>query len=119
MDPVNVRAVVSAAREVTHTTSNLASVTGHVLLEEAAGDVPTAEVTDAMAASSAAAKAAFILDDVYRAQNGSDASLRVAESALAAAEVAVRAAREALAEARRTVSRRARLEAPVAGGGEP
>ena len=95
MDPVNVRALVTAAREVTHATSNLASVAGEVALRELA-DPGCREA--AMVAASAAAKLAFVLDDVYRAHNGSAASLHAAERALASAEEAVRAAREAVAK---------------------
>lgn len=95
MDPVNVRALVTAAREVTHASSNLASVAGEVAHRELAD--PACRDA-AMVAASAAAKLAFVLDDVYRSHNGSAASLQAAERALESAEHAVRAAREAVAK---------------------
>lgn len=95
MDPVNVRALVTAAREVTHATSNLASVAAEVARRELA-DESCREA--AMMAAGAAAKLAFTLDDIYRSHNGSAPSLQAAERALAGAEEAIRAAREAVAK---------------------
>lgn len=95
MDPVNVRALVTAAREVTHATSNLASVAAEVARRELADDGCR---ESAMLAAGAAAKLAFVLDDIYRAHNGSAPSLAAAEQALAGAESAIRAAREAVAK---------------------
>lgn len=95
MDPVNVRALVTAAREVTHATSNLASVAAHVAKSELADDACR---TKAMEGASAAARAAFLLDDIYRSFNGSQRSLEAAERSLEAAEEAIRAARDAVAK---------------------
>lgn len=94
MDPVNVRALVTAAREVTHATSNLASVAAEVAHRELGDDDARFA---AMHAASAAAKLAFVLDDVYRAHNGSTQSLEAAERALEAAEKAIHQARIAVA----------------------
>lgn len=95
MDPVNVRALVTAAREVTHATSNLASVAGDVAHRELADEECRAA---ALQAAASAAKLAFVLDDVYRANNGSAPSLEAAERALEGAENAIRAARAAVAK---------------------
>ena len=95
MDPVNVRALVTAAREVTHATSNLASVAAEVAHRELTDD---AARFASMYAASAAAKLAFVLDDVYRSHNGSAPSLEAAERALEAAEKAVHEARIAIAK---------------------
>lgn len=95
MDPVNVRALVTAAREVTHATSNLSSIAAEVAHRELADSECQVR---AMQAASRAAKLAFVLDDIYRAHNGSAPSLRAAEDALAAAEEAIAAARAAVAK---------------------
>lgn len=98
MDVHHIRAVVTAAREVTHATANLAAVSAALHARNDGG-------RDAVEASMGAAKAAFVLDDIYRRMNGSNESLEATLASLEAAEEAVRAAREAIrtAPALRTV----------------
>ena len=114
MDAADVRALISASREVTHATANLAAVAASV-----APPTERAQAPEATLASMAAAKAAFTLDDIYRRHNGSEESLRAAEAALGAAAGAIQAARDAIAEARRVpIVRKAMPARGRDGGGD-
>lgn len=88
MEENNVRALVSASREVSHAVSNLAAVAALAAASE--DDVRIR----AMEAGMNTARAAFVLDDIHRRHNGSATTLDAAERALDAAEVALQRARD-------------------------
>jgi len=88
-----VRAVVTATREVTHAACHLAAVAA--LLAKARPQVQD-HFQLATECSSAAARLAFELDDIYRRANGSVTSLEAVDRALEAAVRAIGATRDAV-----------------------
>lgn len=94
MNENDVRAVITASREVTHACANLAAVAAAAHHARPDGNDPTVN------ASMAAARAAFVLDDIYRVHNGSEQSLDAALEALETARQAITAASAAVRSAR-------------------
>lgn len=98
MESTDVRAVVVASREVTHASCHLAAVAALIAKARPHAHEHFQRATEA---STAAARYAFQLDDIYRRANGTPESMDAAERALVSAIDAIEAACKAIQASRR------------------